>query len=233
MNLAFKYFRLQQIDSGLDRAKSRLDAINTKLADQSEIDSATEDLKDAESQLEARQNDLKSSERDTAAQREKIRTTEGQLYGGKIQNPKELQDLERELEALNRHLAVLDDRQFEAMVEMEEAQSRTLASRTRWNDTQADTVQRNASLLGEKRNLEAEISRLDEERRAASGSLGPGELDPYDRLRRSKNGVAVARVTEGTCSACGSTLTPALIQAAQSPNDLTRCPTCNRFLYGG
>jgi hypothetical protein len=159
--------------------------------------------------------------------------SEQQLYGGKVHNPKELQDLQREMDALKRHLEVLDERQLEALIATEEAQTLAAASQSNWDDVQAGLVERNAALLGERTSLHAELLRFEEERRAASGSLSPAELEAYDRLRRTKNGVAVAHVVEKNCSACGSTLTAGLIQNAQSPLEITRCPTCSRILYAG
>ncbi|HJS28986.1 MAG TPA: C4-type zinc ribbon domain-containing protein [Anaerolineales bacterium] len=233
MNLAFKYFRLQQIDSQIDRARSRLEGINTRLADRTEIDQARVELESAAGQLEAKRGVLQFSEQETSALREKIKLSERQLYGGQIHNPKELQDLQREVESLNRHLEALEERQFEAMVSMDEAQNLATARKRNLDDIQAVSVERNSTLLGEKSSLESELARLDEERQAAAHSLDGVDLEAYERLRRSKKGVAVAQVVEKNCSACGSTLTAGLIQTAQSPNDITHCPTCSRILYAG
>jgi predicted nucleic acid-binding Zn-ribbon protein len=55
----------------------------------------------------------------------------------------------------------------------------------------------------------------------------------YEQLRKLKRGVAVATVADNSCAACGSTLSSAQLHAAKSPNQLTRCESCGRILYGG
>ena len=233
MNLAFKLFRLQQIDSQLDRANRRLAEIVSILEDDSEVRAATSELERAQDVLTARTLELKRAEGDTGAQRAKIKDSESQLYGGHVTNPKELQDLQREIEALNRHLVVLEDRQLEAMIAMETAQEEMGAARKNKTDLDARSVEKNASLLGEQTDLEADVNRLEEERQAAVSSLSADEIDHYDRLRSKKMGVAVAAVSDKTCAACGSTLSAALLQAAQSPNEIATCSSCGRILYGG
>ncbi|NIM05125.1 MAG: hypothetical protein GTN65_05800, partial [Armatimonadetes bacterium] len=54
-------------------------------------------------------------------QRLKIQKTDEALYGGSVANPKELEDLQMESEALKRYLETLEDRYLEAMLEQDEA----------------------------------------------------------------------------------------------------------------
>ncbi|MFN2235225.1 MAG: C4-type zinc ribbon domain-containing protein [Anaerolineales bacterium] len=44
-------------------------------------------------------------------------------------------------------------------------------------------------------------------------------------------GVAVAKVEDRACKACGSTLTASLNQAARSPSQIVFCDSCGRILY--
>jgi predicted nucleic acid-binding Zn-ribbon protein len=91
----------------------------------------------------------------------------------------------------------------------------------------------NASLLSEQSALYKDVERLENERQAATSSLEAPELRTYEQLRLARNGIAVAKVTDRACAACGSTLSAALLSAARSPNQITRCSTCNRILYMG
>ena len=233
MNLAFKLYRLQQIDSQLDKAKGRLHEIEIILSDDSNIKLADEALEVAKATALASQLEQKKAELDTKAQREKIRDSENQLYGGMVTNPKELQDLQREVEALKRYLSVLEDRQLKTMLESDSSQESLALAKKQRTDAEAEFVERNAALMGEKRILEADMARLDEERIAAASPLTQDEIGRYERLRAKKNGVAVASVSDKTCSACGSTLSAALLQASQTPTGTAECTSCGRILYGG
>jgi predicted nucleic acid-binding Zn-ribbon protein len=123
MSDTFKLFRLQQIDSQLDAIKNRLNEIELALSDQRELKLAESRHAAATESLDQVTAELRLAEGEVKAQRLKIEQTEATLYGGKVRNPKELQDLQNESAALKRYLAVLEDRQLEKMIAQEEAQA--------------------------------------------------------------------------------------------------------------
>src|SRR5687768_18403957 len=59
---------------------------------------------------------LKLSEAEVEKQSIKIEQTESSLYGGRVHNPKELQDLQKDVASLKRHLSTLEERELEAML---------------------------------------------------------------------------------------------------------------------
>ncbi len=76
-------------------------------------------------------------------------------------------------------------------------------------------------------------ARLENEREAALSGVPDEDLRFYQKTRESKNGLAVAKVNDNTCSACGNQLSQALAQAARSPDEINRCSICKRILYAG
>jgi uncharacterized protein len=233
MSAPFKLFRLQQIDSQLDRARARLREIQVALEEDSAVRAARARLAAIEQELQERSKTLRRAEQDVTAQRIKIEQTEASLYGGKIRNPKELQDLENESAALKRYRDVLEDRQLDAMLAVEESEQAYAAAEAELEAVQEQAEAQNASLAREQSTLLKDVERQENERRAATSTLEASELSLYEQLRLSRNGIAVARVTDRACAACGSTLSAALLSAARSPNQITRCSTCNRILYAG
>ena len=75
------------------------------------------------------------------------------------------------------------------------------------------------------------LERLQVERSAAEQAISPQDLEIYMQLRKSRSGVAVTKIVDRTCSACGFSLPPALAQAASSPIQIVRCTSCSRILY--
>ena len=67
---------------------------------------------------------MKQSEAEVEKQRIKIEQTEASLYGGHVHNPKELQDLQKDVASLKRHLETLEERQLEAMLVVETIRKR-------------------------------------------------------------------------------------------------------------
>ena len=93
MSQPFKLYRLQLLDSKLDKCRARLDEIESILSDNSEISKATTKNDIALKSLEEVQKALNVAENNVKKQRLKIEQTEATLYGGKVRDPKELQEL--------------------------------------------------------------------------------------------------------------------------------------------
>jgi len=233
MSQPFKLFRLQQLDSQIDRSKARLVEIETILSQDEHLRLAKEEAAQAAQALDQARKDLRGAEELVQQQRIKIEQTEAALYGGKVRNPKELQDLQNESAALKRYRSVLEDRQLEAMLTEEEAQAASRAAATKYDKVQAETLLRNQELLNEQTRLLQEISHADQERQAAAATIPAGDLSLYENLRIQRRGIAVSKITNKACSACGTTLNAALLDAARSPNQLSRCDMCGRILYLG
>jgi hypothetical protein len=233
MSQSFRLFRLQQIDSQLDRARARLREIEAGLAEDQALRAAELRLAEAETTVQEAGHVLRRSEYEVQAQRLKIEQTEAALYGGKVRNPKELQDLQNESAALKRYLSVLEDRELEALLALEQFEGERDNARNAFELVQADYRARQADLLKEQADVNNDVARQSEERQAALRDIPAEEVQLYEQLRRQRAGVAVARVVDRTCAACGSTLSTGQLSAAHNPNQLTRCATCGRILYAG
>lgn len=232
MSQPFKLFRLQQSDSQLDKSRTRLFEIEMALNDNESLRRAQRALDQSAANLEAARKDLRKAEDAVKAQRIKIEQSEHALYGGKVTNPKELQDLQLEVRSLKRYLEVLEDRQLNEMIAVEDAEEIHNSAVKELEDEKATSRDQNVLLVEEKNRLENDIRRLETEREATSSSIESDDLRLYEELRIQRNGIAVTKVSGRNCAACGSTLSAALLQAARSPTRITRCETCGRILYG-
>jgi predicted nucleic acid-binding Zn-ribbon protein len=233
MSQSSNLFRLQQIDSAIDQSHTRLHDIETALSSNPALQLAEERASTAEHTLQDAQKALRKTEEAVQDQRIKINQTESVFYGGKVHNPKELQDLQNDVAALKRYMSVLEDRQLEAMLILEDAEIAFKQATIQVDETLANTTEQQAGLRGELAQVRKTVERLVLERQAATTALNLDDLDLYEQLRKTRRGVAVAKVSSQTCGACGSLLTPAVLQAVYSPSQLIRCTSCGRILYAG
>ena len=226
-------FSLQQIDSQLDQAHTRIKDIDRTLASNSDLEHAQANMLAAQSSLDTQLHGLQKAEQLVQDQCIKIAQTEAALYGGKIRIPKELQDLQNEAASLKKHLRVLEDRQLEHMEAVEIAENQSNEAVAILKLTKAIWIEQSAHLHNELTNIQVLCSRLEAERAAARSPISQELLIVYENLRKQRNGVAVVKISGKSCSACGTTLSPAMLQSAQSSQTITRCPSCNRILYSG
>jgi predicted nucleic acid-binding Zn-ribbon protein len=233
MNQAFHMARLQRIDLQIDQFNGRIKEIDRLLSEIEAIRQAEDAVRQAEIvESKARQR-LKVAENAVEAQRIKIETNESALYAGKIRNPKELQDLQNDIASRKRNLAELEDEQLEAMLFQEDAEEKLKNCNKELDETRARIISQNATLAGEKAKIQDSLLRLIGERDAALKPLTSESISLYQHLREQKHGIAVATVEDGACSACGTELRPAELQAARSPHNVVFCASCGRILYTG
>jgi len=225
-------FHLQQIDTQLDQARGRLAEIDAALSDNSAVRKASARLSKADDARTKARLALKRAEQDVQAQQEKIEKNQKALYGGSVRNPKELEDLQMESGALQRYLSVLEDRQLEAMIAFEEAEASHLAAEGKLDQVKKEAAAQNSDLSAEQDTLLVEVAQLEGQRSSAVEDVSPDLLATYEKLRKTRFGVAVTVLKDGSCAACGSVLTAAQAQEARSPSKITHCDTCGRILHG-
>ncbi len=226
-------YRLQQIDGQLDSARLALQNVEEESSDNSLLSEAQQTVLITEQKYQAELKQQRESENKSYDMRVKIELSEAALYGGKVQNPKELQDLQNEVASLKRLIIILEDHELEAMLAVEEAESYLTRAKEAMKEAEAKQIERNAVFNGEKTKLLGQIERLESERKAALPPISASDISLYEQLRKARNGVAVVKISSRACGACGATLTAAVIQSTQSPGLLVRCPTCGRILYPG
>jgi hypothetical protein len=232
MNQTLSLYRLQQTDSQISRVQARLQAIQKILEDDEALRQACAQTEVAEKNRLAAERALRQAEDTVRDQHIKIEQTESSLYSGSVHNPKELQDLQNDVAALKRHLATLEDRQLEAMLVCEKAESAHQAAQVALQAVRSQLNEQNQSLGQEQSSLQREATKLEAERQAIANAIPTQFIEGYNQLRQTRGGVAVAAISESACAACGSGLTPAEQQAARSAAQIARCPSCGRILYG-
>ncbi len=231
MSEALNLYRLQQLDDQLNKAHQRLAEIEAALSDDRRVRKAQKALEKAEEEAKKIRINLHQIEGKVEDQRIKRKTTQAALFGGKIKNPKDLQDLQMESEALKRHISQLEDEQLEAMIASESAELAVDQAKKALQQAKGTAIEENAALRGEKSKLEEDVERRSREREAVLKAISPANLSLYENLRDSKRGVVVASISDGGCSICGQALPPGEIQAVRKGNVLIPCPSCGRILF--
>lgn len=231
MSAALALYRLQQVDSQIDQAQTRLNVIRQTLENDAELRAANEQLAAAEEKFRNTERLLQQSEAEVEKQRLKIQQTEASLYGGLVHNPKELQDLQKDVASLKRHLETLEERQLEAMLAAESSEKELQQANAALESLKASRGTQFRDLTAERETIHKDLEKLSSERSAVMKDLASQTVGIYDQLRKQRRGLAVTTVSDGSCAACGTTLTPSQHQNARSTSQLFYCPSCGRVLY--
>lgn len=233
MTIVADLFALQETDTAIDACERELESLRHQYGESEALAATRVALAVEETRraaAEARARHLDDAIADLQA---KMRPVETKLYDGSVRHPKELKDLQDELEMFRRREQTIEDQQLAVMEELEAtagslgaARTAAAVSETEWRQGQGDLAQREAD-------LEERVTRLKAERATRAGRIDGGTLAQYERLRRSKRGLAVARIERGGCRGCRITLPTTVQQRARSGMQIVQCPSCDRILVAG
>ena len=200
---------IRRIEEQLMKAKAALDAVTaetdrmTKLRRQQE-----RELEEVTDQLKKRQSRLFE-----------IKTN--QEYSAVL---KEIEGLKHKVSVLEEAILVLLDQiEVELKARAEEEQ------RVRSSEAEAlrDTQRKEAEL----RQLRGRLSELQGAREGRSKNVESSLLQQYLRLLKSRAGLAVAPVRDGSCEGCHVALTPQLYSEVRRNEEILTCERCSRILY--
>jgi uncharacterized protein len=233
MSQSLHLFSLQKIDTQIDRIVLRLNEIEKILRTDKKVIEAQKCLDTVSEKYENAKRVLRLVEDEVQTNKIKQETSEAALYGGRIHNPKELQDIQKEIETRKKLLSNLEEKQLEAMINLEEIEAEKKACEGSLNEAQASAIQQKASLAGERDLLLKNKNNLENEKSAISTSISGDNIEIYNRLRQQKKGLAVSAIEDAACACCGSDLRPEEMQLAYSKNNLYYCNSCGRILFVG
>lgn len=231
MSMAKQLCELQEVDLDIEAKKGTVEQIESQLGESETLVEMRASLVQQKERLTQTSGELRTLEWQLEDLSQKIAHEEDKLYGGSIRNPKELGDLQQEVEHLKGRRRQLEDRVIDIMseVELTEVSVRTQSGQLR--EMEQSWRREQERLQAERIELLAEIAALDEKRRGLAAQIDPDSLDLYERLRQARQGKAVVRVEQGMCQGCRITLPMTELQQARAGQRLVQCGSCGRILY--
>ncbi|MGO8958130.1 MAG: zinc ribbon domain-containing protein [Streptosporangiaceae bacterium] len=230
-----RLLELADLDAELGRLEHRRRGL-PEHAELSRLEQQDVELRDEIAALQAREGDLRREQVKADADVEQVRTRisrdRARLDAGQVSSPRELENLQSEIESLLRRQSDLEDVELEVMERLEAAQSRLKeAAAERASvaaDLQAVTTRRDVAL--------AEITELSgkaADHRAVVLADEPADLiELYERLRVQHAGVGAAALRRGQCQGCHLSLNTVDLNAirAAAADEVVRCEECRRIL---
>lgn len=226
---------LQDNDTSTDRARHRR-ATLPELAAIAELDATESNLRtsiaEPTEQRAALAREQKRLEDEVATLTAKIAKVSHRLYDEGLTSPKEAQDLQADLDSLQRHQRTLEDQILELMEQIEPLDAQIAEVDGRLTVVAADRDAQRASLAAAQGEIDTEIDGLVGARAALVAPIPAGLLDEYERIRVASGGVGVARLSGATCTGCHLSLAAAEVDAIRrAPAEVfNHCPECGRLL---
>lgn len=223
--------RLQETDTALDSRRASLDDAESRLGESEEVESERLRVQELRESLRAARSSQRDLEAEADALRAKIAPEEEKLYSGAIKNPRELSDLQNEIDQIKRHLAQVEDRNIEAMSGVEQAEAELHAAEQHLAALEAEWQAEQQALTEKINRLRAEIASYEEQRAERSSYVDDETLRRYEHIRRAHQGRGVAQLDRNLCTGCRISLPVSIVNRARSGSTIVQCPNCERILY--
>ena len=230
-----RLLELADIDAELTRLEHRRRGL-PEHAELSRLEQRDRELRDELAVLQAQEGDLRREQAKAEADVEQVRTRidrdRARLDAGQVSSPRELENLQSEIESLHRRQSDLEEVVLDVMERQETTGSRLQAAGAEREQVGADAAvaiaSRDTALaeIGEQAGKAAD-------RRAAVLADEPADLvDLYERLRVQHGGVGAAALRRGRCEGCHLSLNTVDLNAirAADADEVLRCEECRRIL---
>ena len=197
------------------------------------------ELRDQAAALEARQGDLRreqlKAEGDVDQVRSRVERDRVRLAAGQVSSPRELENLQSEIESLLRRQSDLEEIVLDVMERSETTQADHQAAIAERSQVAAQLQSVTASLDVLLTDLGTQSAKAADSRTAVAAEL-PGELlDLYEKLRVQHGGIGAAALRRGRCEGCHLSLNTVDLNSirAADPDEVLRCEECRRILVRG
>ncbi len=234
MTPAQMLLRLQDTDIVELRAQRQIDELPEKAAlveqrkkvrDVSELKAKIDRL------IQQYERDLARHEDESALLDSKISSEQTKILSGSVKDPRELQNISRELDGLKRRRDKLDSETLALMEKVEHAGGQREKVAAALEQATAKEAELTEALMTRGAALQREVDAARVERERVCRELDPVLAKQYETARQTKAGLGVGRLEGDRCSACRVALPADKAQSLREGKpDVGVCPMCKRVL---
>ncbi|MBA7689940.1 hypothetical protein ES703_98459 [subsurface metagenome] len=229
MTVAKQLYRLQEVDLEIESGKRALEQVKSQLGESQAVIKTQQQLELEQKRLEELSRQQRSAEWEIDDISTKLAAAEEQLFSGRVKNPKELTNLQHEVESFQARRNQLEEKALEIIDRVEQSEASVARINSELETLKADWQRQQKQLTDEMERLKASLADLKAKRQRLAGEVDPPAFEFYQDLRKGK-GIAVARVEQGICRGCRISLPTTDLQQARS-GKLVQCSSCGRILF--
>lgn len=226
-----KLIELQKTDTNIRRLKKQIESAEQRRADiEQEFERHASSIREIQTRRDQAQIGRSGLEKQIAENKTYLERADRNLKHA--QNQKEYETAMRESDALQKQIGALETQVLERMDEIEQVE-KVLAERKEEIDSlesnrHAALADFDKELAANRKEFEAETAK----RHEVFVTLPAQKAAIYNRLaQRSRDGIAVAEVVNGSCSACFMKLRPQMQVELKTSDKIMTCESCARILY--
>jgi predicted nucleic acid-binding Zn-ribbon protein len=197
--------RVQERDTGLDRLRYRRSTLPER--------EAIRERRALEGELVARA-DTTRRDRDVVLAEEgrldaeaqqltrRAKEVDGKLYSGTVSSPRELLDMQADIDQLDRHRAVIEEQELEVMERRESLDTELASLEAELAGLRSELAELETTLAASESELDAQIAVEEAGRAGEASAVSATLLADFERIRSQNRGAGVALLIGDTCQGC-------------------------------
>jgi predicted nucleic acid-binding Zn-ribbon protein len=229
MSTAQQLYRLQEVELEIESKEQSVLKMTEQLGDSPELVKVRSDLaatQQHQEELKKQQHTLEWEDDDLT---NKLKVAEEELYSGRIKNSKELGNLQHETGIFKSKRSQIDEKILILMDQIEANTKKLIDFAEQFKKAESASQERHEQLVVDIEQMKSSLAELEEEKQGLISGLDSQISRLYYDLKKKRK-TAVAKVSQGTCSACRIQLPMTDMQRVRS-GSVVQCSSCQRILY--
>lgn len=222
--------KLQEIDTQIyglraekaskpDQVKALEDSFESKKAYMAELEKNSLDLT-----KQKKDKELELASKEGAAVK-----LQGQLYS--LKTNKEYQTMLHQIQDAKADTSIIEDKILEVLEEMDKLKVKVDQERLKIKEEEKLFISEKGKIEERVKEIDDKLSHLEADRKQAVIDVEPKILSQYERILKSRDGLAIVTVKDNSCGGCNMFVPPQVINLIKMYERIITCETCNRMLY--
>ena len=193
------------------------------------LKSVIESVNSAESEIKGNEVEISKIELDIDTRKDSITKLKNQQLETK--KNEEFAAMEHSITNYQDEISKLEDSQLELMEKGEELNN-SLEEANDIHAKEQKVVEAELAIIKERKiQFSKKIEELKSDREKIASNIDNDLLDQYNRIFKSKKGVAVSELVNDICSGCHMKVTPTTAGMVRAEKVVSTCDQCGRILY--
>lgn len=221
---------LQAIDNRALELSREIEQLPRHVAEiEKKLESHARKLEADKAALAANQRERKTREGEILTQNQKISKLRDQMLTAKT-NP-QYQAFQHEIEFCQQEIRKAEDRILDLMGESDELDVNVKSAEAALKTERAQVEREKGDARQRTDQDRAALSELQRQREAVRASMSAPLYASYEKLRRTRVGIALSEALDGRCSVCHIAIRLHHLQELKRDHDIKYCESCGRILY--
>jgi predicted nucleic acid-binding Zn-ribbon protein len=220
----------QGLDSHILRLERELESIPERLKEMDEeLRAKSAELKKIEEAVKALLLKRKEKEGELETKEAAIKKYQAQLY--QIKTNKEYTALQEEINRIKADNSVIEEDVIRILDQIDSENLKVAKEKEALKAEESEMAAEKKRLDEEAGRIKEELAKLKAQRAEHVAKIDKTILSKYEKILKSKDGLAVVPVSGDSCQGCFRIMPPQVINEIRMKTDLIFCENCTRILY--